>query len=282
MKLAELLQRLNTELAVAHEAEQIVEWALFHSTGRDWPRSLWMTVPEMEIQSEFAHRAVEMARERRTKQTPLQYLTETQWFYGRKFLVRSGVLVPRPETEILVEVVVDHIKQSAKKNWVGYELGVGAGPIAVSLLAENSHLRMVGTDISPVALDVSLENAKRFLDDPSRLALFRPEEYSDEQYDFIVSNPPYLNQSRDEVDEAVQAHEPRAALFAPENDLLYFYKYLESFAQTHLLPNGFLALEIPHERSYPIQKLFDSKVWKNPKLIQDLNSRDRVLVLELN
>lgn len=279
MKVFDLLTALEEILKSVPEAEQLIEWALAQQTRRSWKRSEWMSSFELDVHKEHADRALMLAH-KRAQGTPLQYLTEQQEFYGRPFHVEPGVLIPRPETEVLVEEVLKRIKLLKNNNLLGFELGLGAGPIAVTLLAEVPGLLMKSTEVSDVARRIALQNATTLLTDSTRLELLEESEI-DGQFDFMVSNPPYLNAHAGEAEPSVRLHEPSVALFAPDTDLLYFYRHMKSLAEKWLKRGGFLALEIPHERAQEITELFLGGAWKAPEVILDLNSRPRVLVVTL-
>ncbi|MCM0604975.1 MAG: peptide chain release factor N(5)-glutamine methyltransferase [Xanthomonadaceae bacterium] len=279
MKVSDLLFTLSEIIKVSAEQEQIIEWALLQSTGRTWKRSEWMMSSDQNVSEVYSDQAIILAK-RRAEGFPLQYLTHEQSFYGRSFYVEEGVLVPRPETEILVDEVLKRLKARSEEKLLGFELGLGAGPIAITLLTEIPELRMIGTELSEIAIRVTNINSDKHLKDPSRLEIVS--EIQNKIFNFIVSNPPYLDRSKHEVDADVAKYEPSTALFAPENDPLYFYKHLRDLSIKNLKRGGFLAIEIPHDRVEAVSQLFSDRKWSMLKIIPDLNSRPRVLVVTLS
>lgn len=175
---------------------------------------------------------------------PIQYILGQAQFMGHTFHVRPGCLIPRPETEELVNIILNHEHTSPSTL---LDLCTGSGCIAISLaLALGQNTQVTATDISPEALDIAKENAKQLganveflLDD-----LLHPN-VQDRQWDCIVSNPPYIRESeKAEIEANVLNHEPHLALFVPDDDALRFYTALARFAKAHLKPGGIIVMEI--------------------------------------
>lgn len=231
---------------------------------------------------------------RRAKGEPLQYILGEQTFLDLDLEVGPGVLIPRPETELLVVAAIERLKLSsveADQEIRGAEVGVGSGAICISLLRAFSHLRMLGSEVSDEALMIAKRNLEKTSDVSvrHRMTWVRPRNKEDvleclfEQrsflpLDFIVSNPPYLT-GTDELGFDVAAFEPHLALFAPPQDPLYFYRRISGEARRLLKSSGRIFLEVPHERASAVALLFKEEAWKI-ELLQDLTGRNRVLIAE--
>jgi len=185
--------------------------------------------------------------ERRGEGEPIQYIFGKAPFYGRDFFVGSGVLIPRPETEILVEEVLKHIPFDRKLS--GLEIGLGSGAIALTLLLERADLHMRAFEVSEEALKWGFKNRAHFaLDTRCEFQLVEGLEWPslEGKVDFIVSNPPYIPEEEYSVlPREVRDHEPRVALVPPSQNPLVFYEQIADYAKTHLNPKtGLIALEV--------------------------------------
>ena len=222
----------------------------------------------------------------RAEGKPLQHLIGAQVFLEHEYEVGPDVLIPRPETEILVTEVIQFLDSCPEKPTLGFEVGLGSGVISIELLSRYSDLKMLASELSEKAIEQARKNAKRILGKVDRLTtIVVPEKteilsvFPELKADFIVSNPPYLVR-KDEVDEGVAEHEPEAALFAPEGDPLFYYREILAHAAHYLKPLGLVFMEVPHERALEILLLVDEKLWEK-KLVRDLTQRDRVLIARL-
>lgn len=206
---------------------------------------------------------------------PVQYALGHAAFYGREFTVDRRVLIPRPETEELVDwVLQDHRSQNQIKQVL--DIGTGSGAIAVSLAAERPYWQVTGADISNEALEVAQENAN----------LFAPQvtfQMSDlftslsGQYDIIVSNPPYISEDeRDVMDESVLLFEPDLALFADDHGLA-LYKQIAHELLAHLKPHGEAYFEIGYQQGAEVERIFSALSDVTVTLKQDLSGHDRMI-----
>jgi release factor glutamine methyltransferase len=212
--------------------------------------------------------------ERRRKGEPIQYITGEAEFYGLPFLVTRDVLIPRPETEHLVEKVIELASEFAAPRIV--DIGTGSGAIAVALAQKLPHASVTATDISLRALTVAEENAKRNGVEVRFLAgdLLGP--VSGERFEIIVSNPPYVAMAdRNSLDVEVREYEPAQALFAGE-DGLGIYRRLIPTAFDALVRNGFVALEIGYGQSTTIADLLTRSGFERIEFVPDLQSIPRV------
>ncbi len=279
--------------SIETESEQLVIGAFRKASGRG--RSFGRNDLYVRVMDAFPREAGELLvgmANRRARGEPLQYLLGYQYFLNHEYDVDPSVLIPRPETEILVYEVTQTLKRQFEQPKVGLEIGVGSGCVSIELLKLFPALTIIGSEISPGAIEVARRNATKILGDDYakrfdlRLAtadrdVYEP--FEDASWlragraDFIVSNPPYLVEAS-EVDTDVLQHEPKAALFAPAGDPLYFYRKILEGAEAFLKPSGYVFFECPHERIDRIGALFGPD-WK-VEGYRDLNERPRVLRAE--
>jgi len=214
--------------------------------------------------------------ERLNKHEPMQYVLGEADFYGRKFSVNSSVLIPRPETELLVcEVVKAGIKAPRI-----LDVGTGSGCVAVTLALEIPDATVFAVDISQRALDTARANSKKW-QSPVRFlpANFLAGNLPLEPVDLIVSNPPYVRESEKALMKSnVLDYEPHLALFVPDDDPLLFYKAIASQREQLLAPNGEVFVEINEKFGDDVVKLFRAAFFKDVTVIRDLEGKDRIVV----
>jgi release factor glutamine methyltransferase len=211
---------------------------------------------------------------RRLTNEPIQYITGEQEFYGLALQVTPAVLIPRPETEILVESVLAGLDASQPIRIL--DIGTGSGAIAIALAHRLPNAQITAVDLSTAALEVAAANAARH----SLTARIRFLEsdlldgVQDETFDAIVSNPPYVPDADCEsLHPQVRDHEPASALFAGP-DGLDIYRRLIPQAQVALAPNGLLALEIGHGQRSALAEL--QQAWGDLRFVDDLQQIPRV------
>ena len=213
---------------------------------------------------------------------PVQYLLNEQEFYKRKFYVDKGVLIPRQDTEILVEKMIDILKTKISKNQVHpkiLDIGVGSGIIGITAALEVESSYVLGVDISEKALETAQKNKEilkvsniKFL----KSDLFENVEFK--QFDMIVSNPPYISLNEVGImSDDTLLHEPSEALFA-ENDGLYFYYEICQKAFDYLADFGYLLFEIGYKQGKNVSEIMKNFGFKNIDIIQDLAGLDRVVI----
>ncbi|MDR3119121.1 MAG: peptide chain release factor N(5)-glutamine methyltransferase [Mediterranea sp.] len=220
-------------------------------------------------------RLLEQAVDRLKRREPIQYICGTAYFYGLAFHVEPGVLIPRPETEEMVDLIL-------KENSGGIrvlDIGTGSGCIAVSLAAHLPAGRVDAWDISGKALSVASRNAGEQGVDVhfSQVDVFGAEPGED-KYDVIVSNPPYVGEKEKEtMDRNVLDWEPGLALFVPDDDPLRFYRHIARLGTGMLLPGGKLYFEINRAYGPETVELLNVLNYKNIRLIKDLVGNDRII-----
>lgn len=216
------------------------DWLLAHIIGGT--RSAVLLHGDRELSASELMQFTALA-DRRCTREPLQYLIGTQEFYGRSFVVTPDVLIPRPETEQLVALALEHIPQDIDATWL--EIGAGSGCIAVTLLTERPRLRMIATDISPAALAIAHRNAEQH-HVADRLQCIGPVDCwpaVPQRFAGIVSNPPYLTDAEAHAAQPELAYEPQTALTAGDDGLAVI-RCIITHAADWLAPGGVLCLEV--------------------------------------
>ena len=231
---------------------------------------------------------------RRAERIPLQHITGTQEFMGHTFKVSPDVLIPRQDTETLVEEAARTIQSTPKekltfmeklrgvKEWEVLDLCCGSGAIGISLAKICSNIKVTASDISSAAIKVATENADnlrakiKFVEGD----MFAP--HDGKKFDMIVSNPPYIRTAMISIlQEEVKTHEPLGALDGGR-DGLEFYRIIVEQAADYLKPGGFLMLEIGHDQGEDLRKMLkDDGRYTPAEVIKDLPGKDRVVKCKL-
>lgn len=214
--------------------------------------------------------------EKRASHIPLQHITGTQEFMGYTFVVNEHVLVPRQDTEILVEKVSDHISQQKRKLRV-LDMCTGSGCIAISLKKLHPDIDITAVDISKEALAVAEENCQKH---QLSIHLIKSDlfENIDGKFDIIVSNPPYIpTKDIGELMPEVREHEPIGALDGDE-DGLKFYKAISKQALKHLVSGGKIFYEIGYDQGKSVPDILQSNQYKEIYVFCDLAGNSRVVV----
>jgi release factor glutamine methyltransferase len=217
----------------------------------------------------------------RERRVPLQQCLGFAWFMGRTFKVKPGVFIPRTDTETLVETVQEALRPFGSSGITLAEIGVGSGVIAISLLSALPNLKIIGCDLSPIALEVSRENARchGVID---RLTLIEGDwrQCLPDDLDGIVSNPPYVPLSqRDMLQPEVRDHDPPLALFGSDDDGAGFYRELAGVGRDHLRNgSGFVAVEVGDGQADLVAAEFIRQKWCHPTVYKDVNGLTRVVL----
>lgn len=220
--------------------------------------------------------------ERLLKNEPIQYILGYTHFFGHKFMVRPGALIPRPETELLVQTSIDlmaGMALPAKPRIL--DIGTGSGCIAISMALAGC--QATAMDISEEALSIAIENANTLGAEVDFIHenILHPS-YSSRQWDIIISNPPYvcLREAID-MERNVLDYEPHNALFVPDTDPLIFYRAIASYAASHLSPKGRICLEINQAFPSEMTNLLTSFGFNNPTIISDQYGKKRIATAHL-
>lgn len=233
-------------------------------------RSFILTHPEVE----FPDLAGESLLQRRERHEPLAYILGSREFYGRKFHVEPGVLIPRQETEILVEAALSHLRTTSPCRVL--DLGTGSGCIGITLKLECPSAELTLLDISERAIEIARRNAE---DLGASVRFVRSDGFQElegEVFDLIVTNPPYIGFD-EELPAEVGKHEPPAALFAGPSGL-EFYEMLAETAGLHLREDGALMMEVGYRQAQQVGAIFEGSGWTVEETIPDLSGIDRVVV----
>lgn len=212
---------------------------------------------------------------KRAKHIPVQYITGKQSFYGLEFEVNPSVLIPRQDTEILVEECLKRFGHVPDTKVL--DLCTGSGCIAISLKKNMEHCRMTAADISEPALEVAKKNAKRLEAEVTFLEsnLFENVEGS---FDLIVSNPPYIpTKVIETLAPEVREHEPHLALDGTGDGLL-FYRKIVTIGKSHLKENGCFAFEIGFDQAEDVSNILEENGFNRIQVVKDLPGLDRVVI----
>jgi release factor glutamine methyltransferase len=237
--------------------------------------------PDLEIPLEQAEPIDKILARLKTGE-PLQYILGHTEFYGLEFKVNPAVLIPRPETEELVEWVISSVGNSQLVTGNILDIGTGSGCIAISLKKNLSDAQVSAIDISPKALETAKENAElnnvniNFVE--ADILNLTNHSLLTSHYSLIISNPPYVTlEDKKRMHTNVTDFEPHTALFVPENDPLIFYKAIADFAADHLEKGGLLFFEINESYGEKTVELLHSKSFKNIELRKDMSERYRMI-----
>lgn len=279
-------ERLAADAHLAADARRDAEMLLMHTASLS--RAALLAHPTRELApAQLA--AFEFAIARRLRHEPIQYITGTQEFYGLALAVTPAVLIPRPETEHLVEAVLDFLTKDhlPKDRPVTIaDIGTGSGAIAIALAAQLPQAEITAVDLSPAALAVAQANARAHLLDTrirfllSDLLKALPAAQKTDCFDAIASNPPYVPLSdAGQLHPQVREHEPASALYAGAEGL-DVYRRLIPEAHTALKPGGLLALEIGHGQRDALARLLEG--WREVRFVDDLQGIPRVALARKN
>lgn len=225
----------------------------------------------------------EAALQRLKQLEPVQYVIGHTEFYGLPFRVMSGVLIPRPETEELVDwIVQNHQSQTLAL----LDIGTGSGCIAISLAKHLPKAQVSALDVSPEALATAQQNATlnqvdiRFIED--NILSPNASHFANQSLDVIVSNPPYVTPAeKNQMHHNVLAHEPELALFVPQEKPLLFYKAIAQFALQTLKPKGMLYFEINELFGQATKEMMEQQGFANVEVRQDMFGKDRMVIGQL-
>jgi len=281
MKIRILLEKSAEELSRVGISEARQEASSLLSLSCGLTRTEIIADPDRDLsatQIEAFHRVLA----RRLTREPLQYIRNRTEFFGLEFDVDPRVLIPRPETEILVEKSIELLDVGRSKNFC--EIGVGSGCIAISVLKSVGSATCVAVDKSPEALELAKDNSLKHLVSERldlRISDLFEKVLEYERFDLIVSNPPYISiEDFSTLQPEVREFEPRLAL-TDENDGLSIIQRLVSDSENHLTPGGFLLIEIGHDQKSAVQNMFSASNWQEVFFLQDLQGHNRVVVARI-
>lgn len=260
------------------EAQSIAAWVMEHLTGwqkidRVLNKKAKLSQPKLDELQQITQQLL--------AHKPIHYILHQAWFHGMKLYVDENVLIPRPETEELVEWVVEACKHPSPKI---LDVGTGSGCIPIALKKKLPQAEVFACDISDGALQVAFRNSQEQNTPITLLQVdfLEPEERDElPVFDIIVSNPPYISiNEKAEIDKHVVEYEPHTALFVPDDDSLVFYEHLAEFGRTHLAPTGFMMMEIHYQKGQAVQQLFESKGYA-VEIKKDMQGNERMVKANL-
>lgn len=223
------------------------------------------------------------------QEKPIQYILGETEFYGLRFLVNENTLIPRPETEELVELIINENSKNKIPNPKILDIGTGSGCIAISLAKNVLKAEVFALDVSEKALEIAKKNAalnkvevnfinKSILEMDDSIVQKTNNQQLITVFDIIVSNPPYVrNLEKEEIKKNVLEYEPHLALFVEDNDPLIFYRKIAQLAQKNLSENGKLYFEINQYLGKETVDLLESLGFQNIELIKDVYGNDRMI-----
>lgn len=284
MKIREMVAKGMTLLSGVENPRLDTELIIAHVLQKD---RLYLMMYPLEELSEMESTTIDRLLQQRSTGYPIQYILGMREFMGLDFMVREGVLIPRPDTEILVETVLDKIvtrHKGQKEPLKGLEIGCGSGIISISLLKHCQFLEMDAVDINPLALELTRDNAEKNRVD-HRLQVFYSDLFSalekNHQYDFIISNPPYIKtQVIEDLQTEIRKYEPLNALDGQE-DGLYFYRTITSQAKDYLKSDGFISYEIGYDQGDELRQIFRDNSFADIFIQKDLAGLDRIAYGEI-
>ena len=262
------------------------ELLLMHVLQRD--RTWLYAHPEFELSPKDAATYAQLI-ERRSEGVPTQYLSGLQEFWGLEFEVGPGVLIPRPETEHVIEVALERLGARRAEPLRIVDVGTGSGCIAIALARELPRAEIVATDISAAALTFAQRNAARhsvsnriqFLRTDLLEAIEAPNR-AQSRFDLIASNPPYVGRNDAEsLPREVREHEPAEALFAGDDGLEIYPALIEQAARK-LAPNGILVFELGYNGAQYVGSLLSAPHWSDLRVTRDLAGIERVASAKLS
>lgn len=277
MTLRELVTSLRHRLTPDYgerEAKAIIRLIFYSLKG--W-EGTDMIIHEGDEISEYIQEKIEEILERLARREPIQYILSTAYFYGMDLKVTPATLIPRPETEEMVDLIVK--RYGGNKDLKVLDIGTGSGAIAIALSRNLPFSEVTALDFSEEALKVARENAATFKADidfiHADIFTFLPGE---KEYDIIVSNPPYIDESeKKDMERNVLDYEPHTALFVPDDNPLVFYSRIAEVAARGLKPGGALWFEINPRYAVDLVALLKRENFRDIELHKDLYGRERFL-----
>lgn len=285
MKSLKTLLNENTKILEesGNSEARLDAWLLLeYTTGKN---RAWFFAHSEEEAGEELEKAYSSLIRKRAQHIPLQHLTHQAFFMGYEFYVNENVLIPRQDTEVLVEEALEALK--GREHPYILDMCTGSGCILLSLLMEREDARGLGADLSEKALEVAGKNAEK-LNVTKRVSFVQSDLFTAEvfqkkggnlsvEYDILVSNPPYIRTSEIEgLMEEVRIHDPFIALDGKE-DGLYFYKEITVNAMTYVKDGGMLLCEIGYDQGEEVSALFEAAGFKEVRVVKDLAGLDRVV-----
>ena len=278
MLLSELLKYGSKTLKQEKIPTHLLDSELFLSNLFNINREKFLTLNDQEVSKDIIFHFNQLIK-KRSKREPMAYLFQEKEFWSKKFIVNKSTLIPRPETEMLVERIIKYFKN--KKISI-LDIGTGSGCILLTLLDQMKKSKGIGIDISNKAINIALKNSKKFkLINRSKFFNRSLDQIFGSKFDLIVSNPPYIctHQIKNLSDD-IKYHEPRIALDGGKDGLDVIKKVIYK-SKTILKQKGMLALEIGHGQYKKISQILKLEGFKDRFLIKDYQSNIRCILTTL-
>jgi release factor glutamine methyltransferase len=251
------------------EARAITRWVLEEVLHVKGPK---LSLERFMVLTTYQDETLDNYLKRLLQYEPVQYILGYAEFYGLRFKVNTAVLIPRPETEELVEFVIAEI-QDPRCNIV--DIGTGSGCIPITLKKTLPDISVSSIDISEKALTIAKENALLNGVDVTFIQMDILQDFPDQKYDIIVSNPPYISpDEKEKMNNNVLRYEPHLALFS--DDPLLFYKRIAEIGPQILSPNGLIYLEVSEFRSKEVADIYMNRGWK-ATIKSDIRGKGRII-----
>lgn len=238
---------------------------------------------EMELSQDIVYMFLKLIQ-KRSEGYPFQYIVQEKEFMGLDFYIEEGVLVPRPDTEVLVEYIIDYINKNYEDEPVKVlDLGIGSGAISIAIAYYCSNTQVYGVDIGDTPIKVANINKERF--NLSNVEFLQGDMFQaidilniKDGFHIIASNPPYIPKSElDKLQVEVKDYEPRLALEGGEDGLM-FYRQISSKAGEYLCDGGLLIYEIGFDQAQAVREILVKEGFKDIEILKDLQGLDRVVV----
>lgn len=277
----QLIQQAEERLDTEHKDVNVAKVLFYHLANKE-PHQLYLMMNE-EVEEVLEQQFLQ-GMEEYYQGKPIQYIKGVETFFGRDFIVNEDVLIPRYETEELVEQILYRIDDyfADYKTISMCDVGTGSGAIAISLALEEPRLQVIATDISNEALIVAKENAKRLQANVTFDAgdMLEPLLQTNTKVDIFVSNPPYIPQEQ-QIESMVKDNEPHVALFGGD-DGLYFYRKIFKDVKKVLNSRALLAFEMGFDQRELMEKAVREYFDDEFEIIKDINGKDRMLFIYHN
>ena len=285
MNVIEIYNQFKDQLKTVYdsqEADNISDWVFENVTGL----KKWQRRDKEAVLDESKTEIIRKYLAELLSHKPVQYVLNEAWFYKRKFFVDEHVLIPRPETEELVEWIINDEKKCINNNSQIriLDIGTGSGCIPISLKLELPGSNITSIDVSKNALETARKNSAKLAANIQLINLNFLDEsqwQSITSFNIIVSNPPYIPMAEKNVlDKNVTDFEPGIALFVADNNPFIFYEKIIKFSKNHLLPNGKIYVEIHEDYAMEIKSLFENTGFST-EVKADIYGRQRMVKAEI-
>ncbi len=284
MKLKHIKEIFHKQLESVYLKEEVNSFFFMLTESYfDFSRIQLALQPDFEINKQLELQILK-ALEALKNHEPIQYIIGQTQFFGLPFKVNESVLIPRPETEELVEWVINNQQTTNSKQLDILDIGTGSGCIAISLAKKLPNAKVFALDVSKEALNIAKANARQnnveieFVEADILKTAYRIPNTEDLKYDIIVSNPPYVRTSeKGQMQPNVLKHEPHLALFVEAEDSLLFYRKITQLANQALSPNGILYFEINEYLGKDMLKLMKDEGFAEVEIKTDIFGKNRMI-----